>query len=59
LGLSAVPRKRAQFDIVRTMLDQHQGVGEIAKVAELSRQTVYRIGRDPAAAAAVLVTWSR
>jgi DNA invertase Pin-like site-specific DNA recombinase len=48
---------REQFDIVRTMLDQHQGVSAIAKAADLSRQTIYRIERDRAAAEAVLVTW--
>jgi putative DNA-invertase from lambdoid prophage Rac len=50
---------REQFDIVRTMLDQQQGVSVIAKVAELSRQAVYRIERDPAAAEAVLGVWDR
>jgi putative DNA-invertase from lambdoid prophage Rac len=50
---------RAQFDIVRTMLNQHQGVSAIAKAADLSRQTVYRIEQDPAAAGAVLSTWGQ
>jgi putative DNA-invertase from lambdoid prophage Rac len=50
---------RKQFDIVRTMLDQHQGVSEIAKAADLSRQAIYRIEQDPAAAEAVLATWGR
>jgi putative DNA-invertase from lambdoid prophage Rac len=48
---------RAQLDIVRTMLDQQQGVSVIAKVADLSRQTIYRIEKDPAAAEAVLTIW--
>jgi putative DNA-invertase from lambdoid prophage Rac len=48
---------RAQLDIVCTMLDQQQGVSVIAKVADLSRQTIYRIEQDPAAAEAVLATW--
>ena len=48
---------REQFDIVCTMLDQHQGVSAIEKAVELMRQTVYRIERDPAAAEAVLRTW--
>jgi putative DNA-invertase from lambdoid prophage Rac len=48
---------REQFDIVRTMLDQQQGVSVIAKAADLTRQTVYRIERDRAAAEAVLATW--
>jgi putative DNA-invertase from lambdoid prophage Rac len=30
----------AQFDIVRTMLDQHQGVSAVAVAAHLSRQTI-------------------
>jgi DNA invertase Pin-like site-specific DNA recombinase len=50
---------RAQFDMVRTMLDQHQGVSAIAKAAELTRQTIYRIEQDPAAAEAVLATWGQ
>jgi putative DNA-invertase from lambdoid prophage Rac len=50
---------REQFDIVRTMLDQQQGVSEIAKASDLSRQTVYRIEQDPAAADAVLATWGK
>jgi DNA invertase Pin-like site-specific DNA recombinase len=50
---------RAQFEIVRTMLDQHQGVSAIAKATDLSRQTIYRIEIDPAAAQAVLAAWSR
>jgi putative DNA-invertase from lambdoid prophage Rac len=48
---------RAQFDIVRTMLDQHQGISAIAKAANLSRQTIYRIEQDPAAAESVLAIW--
>jgi DNA invertase Pin-like site-specific DNA recombinase len=50
---------REQFDIVRTMLDQHQGASAISKVTKLSRQTVYRIEQDPAAAEAVLATWGQ
>jgi putative DNA-invertase from lambdoid prophage Rac len=50
---------RAQFDIVRAMLDQHQGVSAIAKVTDLSRQTIYRIERDRAAAESVLATWGQ
>jgi DNA-binding XRE family transcriptional regulator len=38
------------------MLDQHQGVGAIAVAVHLSRQTIYRIEQDPAAADAVLAT---
>jgi putative DNA-invertase from lambdoid prophage Rac len=50
---------RARFGIVRTMLDQHQGVSVIAEIADLSRQTIYRIERDPAWAEAVLATWGQ
>ncbi len=50
---------RGQFGIVRTMLDQHQGVSTIAKATDLSRQTIYRIERDRAAAEAVLATWGQ
>jgi putative DNA-invertase from lambdoid prophage Rac len=50
---------RAQFDIVRTMLDQHQSVSAIARATDLSRQAIYRIEQDPAAAEAVLAMWSR
>jgi putative DNA-invertase from lambdoid prophage Rac len=48
---------RAQFDLVRTMLDQHSGISAIAEATKLSRQTIYRIERDPPAAEAVLATW--
>jgi putative DNA-invertase from lambdoid prophage Rac len=50
---------RVQFDVVRTMLDQHQGVRTISKATDLSRQTIYRIERDRAAAEKVLATWSQ
>ncbi len=50
---------RAQFDSVRAMLDQHQGVSAIAKATALSRQAIYRIEQDPAAAEAVLATWGK
>jgi putative DNA-invertase from lambdoid prophage Rac len=50
---------RIQFEIVRTMLDQHQGVSAIAMATDLSRQTIYRIERDPPAAEAVLATWGQ
>jgi putative DNA-invertase from lambdoid prophage Rac len=48
---------REQFEIVRTMLDQHRGISAIAKATDLSRQTIYRIEQDPAAAEAILGTW--
>jgi len=50
---------RAQFDVVRTMLDQEHGVSAIAKATDLGRQTIYRIEQDRAAAEAVLTTWGR
>lgn len=45
-----------QLATVRDM--DGQGVGEIAKATGLSRQTVYRIKADPAAAEAVLTSWT-
>jgi putative DNA-invertase from lambdoid prophage Rac len=50
---------RAQFDVVRTMLDQEQGISAIAKATDLSRQTIYRIEQDRAAAESALTTWGR
>jgi putative DNA-invertase from lambdoid prophage Rac len=50
---------RSQFDIVRTMLGLQQGVSAIARATDLSRQTIYRIEQDPAAAEAVLTTWGQ
>jgi putative DNA-invertase from lambdoid prophage Rac len=47
---------RTQLTTVRDM--DGQGVGEIAKATGLSRQTVYRIKADPAAAEAVLASWA-
>jgi DNA-binding XRE family transcriptional regulator len=41
------------------MPSQLQGVSAIAKAANLSRQTIYRIEQDPVAAEAVLATWSQ
>jgi putative DNA-invertase from lambdoid prophage Rac len=46
----------SQLAAVRDM--DGQGVGEIAKTTGLSRQTVYRIKADPAAAEAVLASWA-
>lgn len=49
---------RAQFDTVRAMLgNQAIGIAQIAKDTELTRQTVYRIKDDPAAAEAALAAW--
>jgi DNA invertase Pin-like site-specific DNA recombinase len=50
---------RAQFDIVCTLLDQHQGASAISKATKLSRQTIYRIEQDRTAAEAVLATWGQ
>ena len=46
-----------QFKLVQDMLGQAAGISTIAKRAGLSRQTVYRIKDDPAAAAAALASW--
>jgi putative DNA-invertase from lambdoid prophage Rac len=48
---------RSQLQIVQDMIAQDAGIGHIAKAANLSRQTVYRIKDDPAGAEAVLATW--
>jgi putative DNA-invertase from lambdoid prophage Rac len=48
---------RSQLDIVRDMNGRAAGVGEIAKLTGLSRQAIYRIKADPAAAEAVLASW--
>ena len=48
---------RSQLKIVQDMIGQEAGISQIAKAANLSRQTVYRIKDDPAAAEAVLATW--
>jgi putative DNA-invertase from lambdoid prophage Rac len=50
---------RVQFDTVRAMLDQQQGISAIAKATDLSRQTIYRVQQDPAAAEGVLATWGQ
>ena len=39
------------------MLRQNANIIQIAKATQLSRQTVYRIKDDPAAAEAALATW--
>ncbi len=39
------------------MLHKSTGVGEVARITGLTRQTVYRIKDDPAAAEAALPTW--
>jgi putative DNA-invertase from lambdoid prophage Rac len=48
---------RKQFESVQAMLGNSEGVGEIARTAGLTRQTVYRIKDDPAAAEAALSIW--
>jgi putative DNA-invertase from lambdoid prophage Rac len=49
---------RKQFDMARALLAQERvNVGAIAEETGLSRQTVYRIKDDPAAAEAALVAW--
>ncbi len=48
---------RARFTTVRDMLGQGSGISVIAKTTGLTRQTVYRIQADPAAAEASLATW--
>jgi DNA invertase Pin-like site-specific DNA recombinase len=48
---------RDQLATVRDMLGQSAGIAAIAKATELSRQTIYRIQADPAAAEAALATW--
>jgi putative DNA-invertase from lambdoid prophage Rac len=47
---------RSQLTTVRDM--DGQGVGEIAKITGLSRQTIYRIKANPIAAEAVLTSWA-
>ena len=49
---------RDQLKAVQDMLSQGAGVSAIAKATGLSRQTVYRIERDPAAAETSLASWS-
>ncbi|MDV7210776.1 recombinase family protein [Azotobacter beijerinckii] len=50
---------REQFEQVQAMLAQGVGASEIASEAGVSRQTVYRIRDDAAAAAAMLERWGR
>jgi putative DNA-invertase from lambdoid prophage Rac len=44
--------------VVQNMIGQNAGISEIAKVSGLSRQTIYRIKDDPAAADALAV-WNK
>jgi putative DNA-invertase from lambdoid prophage Rac len=48
---------RKQFENVRALLGQAKGVGDVARIRGLTRQTVYRIKDDPTSAEAALVTW--
>jgi DNA invertase Pin-like site-specific DNA recombinase len=48
---------RAQLDATRAMLAQGTEIAAIARATKLSRQTVYRIQHNPAAAEAALVGW--
>jgi putative DNA-invertase from lambdoid prophage Rac len=48
---------RKQFESAQAMLGKSASVGEVARVTGLTRQTVYRIKDDPAAAEAALATW--
>ncbi|BBF94068.1 recombinase family protein [Blastochloris tepida] len=48
---------RAQMAAVQDMLGQSVGIAAIAKATGLSRQAIYRIKDDPAAAEAALATW--
>ena len=48
---------RDQFQAVRDLLGQGQGVSSIANLTGLSRQTIYRIHEDPAACEATLPKW--
>lgn len=46
-----------QLDTVRDLMEQKAGVSAIANATGLSRQAVYRIMEDPAAAEASLIEW--
>ncbi|MCK1619464.1 recombinase family protein [Bradyrhizobium sp. 159] len=49
---------RDQLSTVCNLLDLSTGVGEIAAATGLSRQTIYRIRDDRAAAEAALTSWA-
>jgi putative DNA-invertase from lambdoid prophage Rac len=48
----------SQFVAVCDLLGQSAGIGSIAKLTGLSRQAIYRIKEDPAAAEAALIGWA-
>jgi putative DNA-invertase from lambdoid prophage Rac len=50
---------REQLTTVRNMLDQAAGIGHVARLTGLSRQTIYRIKGDPAGAESALTNWAR
>ena len=49
---------REQLTMVQSMLGESAGISAIAKATGLTRQTIYRIKDDPAAAEASLAAWS-
>jgi putative DNA-invertase from lambdoid prophage Rac len=49
---------REQLTMVQSMLGASTGISAIAKATGLTRQTIYRIKDDPAAAEASLTAWS-
>lgn len=49
---------RTQFETVTDLIGKNASVSEIAQASSLSRQTVYRIKEDPAAAEKALALWS-
>jgi putative DNA-invertase from lambdoid prophage Rac len=50
---------RSQLMTVQDMLGQSSGIAAIAKATGLTRQTIYRIKDDPAAAEAALAVWDK
>jgi putative DNA-invertase from lambdoid prophage Rac len=48
---------RAQLGLVQDMIGQNANISKISKATKLSRQTVYRIKDDPAAAESALASW--
>jgi DNA invertase Pin-like site-specific DNA recombinase len=48
---------RKEYESAQEMLGKSASVGEVARTIGLTRQTVYRIKDDPAAAEAALTTW--
>jgi putative DNA-invertase from lambdoid prophage Rac len=48
---------RKQLEDARGLLGKSNGVGEVAQTIGLTRQTIYRIKDDPAAAETALAMW--